>query len=238
MDISQIYAHFQADADQLYRRAMLLSTRSRVVRVHHLLHAALDLAVNRSAGAEPTLPADQRRGTSDERVVGFLEPFRAQLARHFEQDPTGCLDTPMTNSPAVRQVLQLSYDRREGDAIRPSQLVTMGACSWEDETPPGPRGDAYWRQVSQFACSLGIMPPPGCDLTRGRDEDDQAGSLFFTDAEPELPRAPATQELLELIGPTVTEVDLARLAGEFQREQDLRKRAWFAYKLAYLRDHD
>ncbi len=133
VDIALIYARFAADTDTLYRRAMALAARHRVLRVHHLLQATLDRkkATLCSSTDGSGHPDDQGL----EAVMGVLEENRSQLARMVEQEAAGCLDTPMTNSPTMRRVLQSAASDAGSGQIVPRHLVSCALARWSEETP-------------------------------------------------------------------------------------------------------
>ena len=236
MQVSRIYACFAADTDRLYRSAMALAARHRIVRVHHLLRAATD-GVSRAEPHELD-ESSLARGTAsaedDNQAASVLTPWRETLLRVIQADPAGSLDAPLTNSVAMRRVLQLAYDRRDDGPIRPAHLVAMGLSCWAEETPPGPRSDEYRLAVSQFVRSLAIAPLPTFNVGDGQDEQVRPAADVATQAA-EVP-APTAKELEQLIGPAVTERDIIELQQAIDRESDTVRRAWLVYKLAYLRD--
>lgn len=217
MHISQVYARFSAPVDLLFRRAMGLASRHRVVRVHHVLAAeAGDVE-----GGEKT--------DANQAIVSLTAEWIRQATASVEQDPDGCLDSPMSNSPTMRRVLQLACERASGDLILPSHLVAMALCCWGDERPPG---QADGRQVGEFCQSLGVRPLPAFEF-----QVTAAAPPSITDRDDSVSiPVPTVEELEAMIGPAVTADDLISLYMEMKAAADSRRREWLAWKLSYLRD--
>lgn len=218
MHVSQIYARFSPQVDFLFRRAMTLASRHRMVRVHHLIAAAGGLA---GAGGDEQA----------EQFVGKLPvEWVQQAAASVEQDPTGCMDSPLTNSPTMRRVLQLACDRAGNDPIRPCHLLAMALCCWGEERPAS-RANA--RQVGDFCRSLAVRPLPAFDLAAGQTAaSDGADPLQEADLTP----TPSAEELEAMIGPPVTSDDLIRLYIKMKTAGDPTVKQRLADLLAYLRD--
>ena len=211
MDIARIYAKFTPDTDVLYRRAMALAARHRVLRVHHVLKAAVAVDFDKATvdGARPNrsdaMKAKDEPKTCEESedspvaadLVGLLHSIR-QYAGHLSAlvagDRTGCLDTPLTNSPTMRRVLQSAAMASPYlSCLRPWHLVKHALMRWPEEVPAGPAA-----------------------VVTGFD------------------RAPTATELEAIIGPAITDIDLEALRLAISKERDRDRRAWLAYKLYYL----
>lgn len=218
MHVSQIYARFSPQVDLLFRRAMALASRHRVVRVHHVVAAEAGQAeVSEKSDAGQTavcLPAEWIR----------------QAGASVEQDPAGSLDSPMSNSPTMRRVLLLACERAGGDLILPSHLVAIALCCWGEERPPG---QADGRQIGEFCRSLGVRPLPAFEFAVPAATPP---SITDRDDSVSIP-APTVEELEAMIGPAVTTDDLINLYMQMRAATDPAHRDRLARKLSYLRDH-
>ena len=106
--ISLIYASFSQETQRVFRRAMEVS-RGSVVRVADLLLALWELA----------------RGDAGELVAADWQPFR-------RTDSTEAWLTPMSNEPALRELLEAAYRLQlsvDPKVITPSRLWEAAAQS-------------------------------------------------------------------------------------------------------------
>ena len=209
-DISRIYSTFSVATDRLFRQAMLRASRHRVLRVHHIVCATGDTDGNSNAqssgGVTPELPETW-----------------IHLARdRVDEDPTGSLDTPMTNSPTIRRGLQLAWSRREGGEILPNHLVAVCLMCWRDEQPAG---IVDRDEVRDFVSKMGTTHLPGFAPV-------MSTSPTINETTPI--RIPSVEDLATLVGPAPTADDLIDLYLECEREADPVRKARLKLRLDYL----
>ena len=230
MNISRIYAKFTLMADKVYRQAMLFASKHRVVRCHHLLKAAQETIRESQSTA-----AEDRHSTNMNQDNVFAEKLRHALKNGQSsfneftvQDLAGSVDSPMTNSPAMRRALELAFDRSEGNPITASHLVLMTLACWNEESPSGPFDEGYRRTIGELFHSLGLESLPAFQFK------DMAINPPSTEAVGKT-KACSPYDLDELIGPAITSDDMIDLYLTMKQETDYAKRAWLASRLEYLR---
>ena len=228
MNISQIYAKFSPLTDRLYRKAMLLAARHRVLRCHHLLSAAVELINDK----DPEIPADSKMyGFNDDPdwhadILVVLREHEMALKKGVTQDQEGCLDSPMTNSRAMRHVLELCSRQKNQSSIYPSLLILMTLACWSEEPVLGPTSKAYRNRIGKLFCSLHIEPLPAFAVTKQSGKATLEGDVN-----------PTITKLENLIGQPVTADDLIDLYLQMKAETDPLRKAQLAERLEYLQKH-
>lgn len=214
-ELSRIYGRFDGMTKRIFRRAMMLATRSRVVRCHHVLLAIGQAAARQTWKDRPELP------TWAEAFLSVFGHWGTILAACLAQDKSGPLEAPMVNSPAVDRVLEVSA-ALSPRAIGPGDLLAATVLCWPDEARPCPANEPMTEKLLKL---LGIDPNWRA-APRASDPQESEAAVPA--------RAPSLEELEEMIGPAVTNDELIGMHVAIQSTSDPDQRQRLREKLAYL----